>query len=398
MMERGGAVSGPLATQYAGAPAAGEFRVMALDGAAALDPGSWNGLATRGHHLHRWFVAVEAAGSQPRHLAVRDAAGLRAIVPAYLEHGGLHGDLHDRWFGPARRLLAGLGLRLRPSIAVVLPLGAASEPLGDLDALPDAAVDEVFSALEDQARAEGARAVVWPFVSGDQERLLRIGARRGYVRAFAGSTARLDIAWTSFDEYLTSRSRSVRRTLRRELQELRDAGIELRTAHGFQASAAAAESLYRAGFLRRNGSPPALEDGFFSRVAESADDSLWAQTAWQGGALVGVSLNMVAGDRLDGGLAAFAPIAAEAAVYAADLVYEPVRMACERGFRTVELGPTALQAKLLRGAVLVPRFALARGMNRAVHAALATVASAVDAWTLRKEQRSLGPFAPRGGL
>lgn len=398
MMEPGGAVSVPPTTQHAGAPAEGRFRVTPLHGAAAVDPASWNRLATRGHHLHRWFVAVEAAGSQPRHLAVRDATGLRAIVPAYLEHGGLHGDLHDRWFGPARGLLAAVGLRLRPSIAVVLPLGAASQPLGDIDALPDSTVDDIFSALEDQARAEGARAVVWPFVAGDQARLLRIGARRGYVRAFAGSTARLAIAWTSFDEYLTSRSRSVRRTIRRELRELEKAGIELRSAHDFRASAAAAESLYRAGFLRRNGSLPALEEGFFSCVAESADDSLWAQTAWQGDTLVGVSLNMVAGDRLDGGLAAFAPIAAEAAVYAADLVYEPVSMACERRYRTIELGPTALQAKLLRGAVLVPRFALARGINRAVHTALSTVASAVDAWTLRKEQRSLGPFAPRGGL
>lgn len=386
--------SGSTAPGTRGEPATAEqtrgFQVTRLGGAAAVEPHAWNHLARRGHHLHRWFVAVEAGPFQPRHLGVRDSRGLRAIIPAYLERGGLHGDLHDRWFGPARRTLSALGLRLRPSVAAVLPLGTASEPLGDMAALPDEAIHAVFSTLEEQALVDGARAVVWPFVTTDEVGLLRIAEQRGYARVFAGSTARIHVEWRDFDAYVASRSRNVRRTVRHELRRLRKDRIELRTAHDFRRAAPAAESLYRDGFHRRNGYPPSLHDGFFARVAERADESLWAQTAWQGGALVGVSLNMVAGGRVDGGMAGFSPGSAESAVFAADLVYEPVRMACERGFRTIELGPTALHAKRLRGAVLVQRFTLIRGVNRTIHSALLPVAALVDAWTRRKERRSLG--------
>jgi predicted N-acyltransferase len=388
--------SGPVASGRSGAravtgPAPG-FQVTRLGGAATAYAEAWNRLARRGHHLHRWFVAAEAGPFQPRHLEVKDALGLRAIIPAYLERGGLHGDLHDRWLGPARGPLAALGVRLRPSIAAVLPLGTASEPLGDVAALPDETIHAVFNALEEQARVDGARAVVWPFVTADQAALLRVAEQRGYARAFAGSTARIRVEWNGFDEYVASRSRNVRRTIRHELRRLREAGIDLRAGHDFRSAAPAAGSLYRDGFKRRNGYPPSLEVDFFARVAEQADESLWAQTAWQGDALIGASLNMVAGGRVDGGMAGFAPSAVESAVFAADLVYEPVRIACERGYRTIELGPTALQAKLLRGAVLVPRYTIVRGTNRTFHSALLPLAAVVDAWTRRKERRALGRF------
>jgi predicted N-acyltransferase len=369
------------------------FQVTAIGGADAVEPDGWDRLARRGHHLHRWFVAVEAGPFQPRHLGVGGTRGLRAIIPAYLERGALHGDLHDRWFGPARRILWSLGLRLRPSVTAVLPLGTASEPLGDVAALPDETIHAVFGALEEQAHIDGARAVVWPFVTTDEDGILRIAERRGYARVFAGSTARIHVEWSDFEGYVASRSRNVRRTVRHELRQLRAAGIQLRTAHDFRRDARAAESLYRDGFHRRNGYPPNLQEGFFMRVAERADESLWAQTSWQDEVLVGASLNMVAGGRVDGGMAGFSPGPAESAVFAADLVYEPVRMACERGFRTIELGPTALQAKRLRGAALVPRFTLVRGANRTIHSALLPLAALLDAWNRRKEQRALGRFS-----
>jgi predicted N-acyltransferase len=371
--------------------------VSLIGGAAAVEPRAWNRLATRGHHLHRWFMAAEAGAVQPRHLGVGDGRGLRAIVPAYLERGGLHGDLHDRWFGPASKALAALGLRLRPTLAVVLPFGTASEPLGDLAALPDAAIDAVFHALEQQACADGARAVVWPFVAEDQQHVLRIAARRGYARAFAGLTARLEVEWHSFDEYLTSRSRNVRRTIRREIRALSEAGIEMRATHDFRSIAPAIDSLYRDGYQRRNGRLPVLDREFFPRLAELADDSLWVQAAWQGGVLVGASVNMVAGGRVDGGLAAFGPGGAQSALFAADLVYEPLRIAFARDYGALELGPTALQAKTLRGATMKARFALVRGMGRGVRAAVVPLAAATDAWTRHKERKALDSSRTREG-
>ena len=81
---------------------------------------------------------------------------MRAIVPAYLLDGGSALDIHDRWLGPLGPAMAAVGLRLRPTISVGAPCSTTSEPLGDLDGLPESALVEVFAALEDQARHDGA--------------------------------------------------------------------------------------------------------------------------------------------------------------------------------------------------------------------------------------------------
>jgi hypothetical protein len=77
-------------------------------------------------------------------------------------------------------------------------------------------------------------------------------------------------------------------------------------------------------------------------------------------------------------------------VYYRDLIYEPVRIACAQGLAAIDLGPTALVPKVLRGARLYRRVTLVRGMTPGVHRALTALGRAVGAWTARKERRRLG--------
>lgn len=374
--------------------------VRTIGRAAALPGAEWDRLARRGLHGHRFFAVAEELGREPAHVGAFGAEGPRVIVPAYRSGASLYGDLHDRWLGPAAGLARVLGLRLRPTLSVGDPFGTTSDPIGNVDRLTDDALDQLLATLEEEARAGGAKAVVWPVVSRDQPRLLAAAERRGYARLFAGSSARLPVPWSSFDEYLDTRSKSVRRTIRAELKALADGGLRTTIVTDFRAEARLMDGLYRASFLERNGVDPPLGGDFFGRLAEAPAPGTWAHLTWRGDALVGTSLNVAAGGVMDGGLAGFAPGYRPGPVYFNDLVYEPVRVAIRDGVPTIDLGSTALHAKLLRGAVLYPRFTLVRGLGRGMHALLTQLGRLVGARNAQKERRALrvlaGPASRRG--
>ena len=140
------------------------FMVATAGAAAQVSAEEWNALARRGFSLHCWHVAAESCGWRARHIVVREGGAIRAILPAYLLDGGAALDIHDRWLGPLGPAMAAVGLRLRPTISVGAPCSTTSEWLGDLDELPDGVLADVFAALEEQARRDGAVAIVCPFV------------------------------------------------------------------------------------------------------------------------------------------------------------------------------------------------------------------------------------------
>jgi hypothetical protein len=92
---------------------------------------------------------------------------------------------------------------------------------------------------------------------------------------------------------------------------------------------------------------------------------------------------------MEGTLAAFAQGFLAGPVYHNDLVYEPLRVACAEGIGAVDLGPTALYPKVLRGGRLRRRRTLALGISRPVHAALRALGPLVARRTEWKERRSL---------
>ncbi|HEY8259454.1 MAG TPA: GNAT family N-acetyltransferase [Gemmatimonadales bacterium] len=366
---------------------------VAIEGrAASVRPDEWNALARRGFSLHRWHAAAEASGWRARHVVVRERGAIRAIVPAYLLDGGAALDIHDRWLGPLGPAMAAMGLRLRPTISVGAPGSTTSDWLGDLDGLPDVILAQVLAALEDQARLDGARAVVWPFVDQDRTRLREMARQAGYLDVYAGSSARLGIEWPSFDEYVSSRSKSLRRTIRGELRSLADQGIRTAITDDFRVHAGAMASVYRGSNGRHRGRTPAVPDALFEQLARVPTPGLWGQLAFVGDHLVASSVSVVAGGIMEGTLAAFTPEFLGGPVYHNDLVYEPLRLACSHGVGALDLGPTALYPKVLRGARLRRRRTLALGVSGPVHAALRTLGPLVARRTEWKERRALAPL------
>jgi predicted N-acyltransferase len=366
-----------------------------LAGAGALPEAEWNGLARRGFHLQQWFRAAEECGWPARHILVRAGAEARAVIPAYLTSARTPHDLHERWLGPLR-FLERTGLELRPVISVQAPLALTSDALGDLTGLPRPVLVQVFEQLEESAARERAKAVVWPFVDPSDEAVIALARERGYAVLDAGVTARLRIWWDSFDEYVASRSKSVRRTIRADLAALEDAGLESHSTSDFRLHAAAMDTLYRLAYHRRNGQVSRLALGYFERLAAHPSPQVFAMLASRGGRLVGTSLNLAAGSLLDGTFSAFALAEHGGPAYLNDLVYEPVRMACRLGIPALDLGMSALYPKVLRGARLRRRVALVRGTGPVIHGMLAALGAAVARRQAAKERRMLGPlWGPR---
>jgi predicted N-acyltransferase len=361
--------------------------VTVVESAAALPESEWNRLARRGFHLHRWIRIAEACGWVPRHLVVRGRDGEVTVVPAWLARQPALHDLHDRWMGPLRPLER-VGLELRPVLTVQSPFAQTSDLLG---ATPSrAAMAELFDRLEEDAEAEGARAVAWPWVDAGQHELIACARERGYAVLYAGATARLAVRWASFGEYLASRSKSVRRTIRADLAALRDAGLHAVAATDFRAAAPAMEALYRDAYRRRNEREPRIPPGCFERLAEAPTPGLFAQLTWSGERLVGCSVNLAAGGVLEGTFAAFAAGHEGGPAYLNDLVYQPLQYACRERLQAIDLGSSALYPKVLRGARLRRRMVLVRGTGRLMHRVLRRLGRTMARRQEEKERRMLG--------
>ena len=180
---------------------------------------------------------------------------------------------------------------------------------------------------------KAARAVVWPWVDAGAEALIACARERGYAVLYAGATARLPVRWGTFEDYVASRSKAVRRTVRADLSAFRDAGLHAVAAEDFRAAAPAMEALYREAYRRRNERDPRIPAGCFERLAETPTSGLFAQLTWSGERLVGCSINLAAAGVLEGTFAAFAAGHEGGPAYLNDLVYHPLRVAIRERMR-----------------------------------------------------------------
>jgi predicted N-acyltransferase len=373
------------------------YALRMIGGARYIARADWDALARRGYHRHAWFVTAEKCGAEPRHVGVYDGATLVAVIPAYIERETLHGDLHARWYGPARRLASVMGGGLRPSLAIGAPMSTGSDPLGADSVLTEDVVEHALQLLEEEARAEGAKAIVWPFIGEDASAIRAVARRRGYHESFANSEAVLDVAWSSPEEYLASRSKNVRRTLRNELAWVHDQGIRVSWESELRAHADTFDALYRASYVSRNSRVASLAPQFFAELASQQSPGVRVQCAWHGSTLLEMAVALDAGGALDLCLSAQSEETRNGLLYQHCLCYDPVRAAIAGGLTRIHLGPSALYPKVIRGARLRSRFTLVRGMTPAARAALSVLSPVTDVRNRAKQRRLLGKVMSANG-
>jgi hypothetical protein len=82
-------------------------------------------------------------------------------------------------------------------------------------------------------------------------------------------------------------------------------------------------------------------------------------------------------------------------VYVNDAIYQPILATAGSTVTALDLGPAALYAKVVRGAVLRPQLTLALGLTRATGVALRALGRASAARTRAKERRALRGLTDR---
>jgi predicted N-acyltransferase len=349
----------------------------------------WDALAHRGTHRHAWFVAAEACGAEPRHVGVFKGGKLVAVIPAYIERETLHGDLHARWYGPARCIAEALGASLRPSLAIAAPMSTSSDPLGSDEVLTEAVIDQALALLETEARAERAKAIVWPYVDASATAVRETARLRGYRESFATSEAVMDVSWSSPEAYVASRSKNVERTLRNELAWVHDQGIRISWETDLRPHADAIDALYRSSHVARTGRAANLAPNFFSELAKQRSAGVRVQCAWRGQTLLEMAVALDGGDALDLCMSAQSDETSRGLLYQYCLCYDPIRAAIESGLTRINLGSSALYAKLVRGARLNSRMTLARGLTPAARAAVRVLAPLTNARNSARHRRLL---------
>jgi hypothetical protein len=156
--------------------------------------------------------------------------------------------------------------------------------------------------------------------------------------------------------------------------------------------------LYRAASGRHRGRAAAVPASLFAHLAREPERGLWAQLTFHDRRLVGSSISVAAGGVMDGTFASFATGFLAGPVYHNDLVYEPMRVACDEGMNVLDLGPTALYPKVLRGARLRRRRTLVRATSLPVQGALLALGPLVARRTESKERRMLEALGTLGEL
>jgi hypothetical protein len=83
-------------------------------------------------------------------------------------------------------------------------------------------------------------------------------------------------------------------------------------------------------------------------------------------------------------------------VFYNDLCYEPIRTAIREDISSIDMGPTALYPKVLRGAVLQRKMILIRGTTPRRHRVLSLLGQLIARRTQQKERKALGSlWGPR---
>jgi predicted N-acyltransferase len=371
-------------------PSRTAYAVRLLNGAKSVPREEWDTLARRGYHRHAWFVTAESCGAESRHVGIYDGDALVAIVPAYIEREALHGDLHERWYGAAHRIARMLGGGLRPVLSIGAPMSSCSDPLGDDALLTEDVVDDVMQLLEEEARTERVKAIVWPFVSESATSIRGAAAVRGYRESFAHSEAVLDVEWRSPEEYVTSRAKNVQLALRNELAWVHDQGIRVSWESDVRPHVNVFDALYRSSYLSQTTREADLPVLFLRKLAAHHLPGVRVQSAWRGEKLLAMTIALDGGGEMDLCLSAQADEARKGLLYQHCLVYDPVREAIAGGVTRIHLGPDALDAKLFRGARLESRYTLVRGCTAAARATLSVLAPMAHARNRSKQRRLLG--------
>ncbi|MFF0146634.1 peptidoglycan biosynthesis/recognition protein [Amycolatopsis sulphurea] len=167
--------------------------------------------------------------------------------------------------------------------------------------------------------------------------------------------------WSSFDDYVASLKRSRRNKVRRELRECRENGIRISVHSGTKAlgeDTARLQVALREKYAVGGSVESVLAD--YENLRATVEDRLLVFRAERDGRLLGMSIALLDGDRLHLRLVGFDYSQELDFLYFTVLFYAPIEWGSRNGMTSYAFGTSSYPAKLARGCLPAPLYAVVR--------------------------------------
>ncbi|MHB8346781.1 MAG: GNAT family N-acetyltransferase [Acidiferrobacterales bacterium] len=249
--------------------------------------------------LERSGCASGATGWSARHLLLHAADGrLIAAVPLYLKNHSFGEFVFDwAWADAYRRA----GLRYYPKLVAAVPFTPVTGPRLLVAPGEDSVANRrtLTDAARDLADDLGASSLHWLFTTADDTVALEA---QGMMRRTGYQFHWHNRGYSDFEDFLAGFSSQKRKKIRRERQQLREAGIETVLLSGHDLGPAHWDQFYEfhLATLRKHGAAPFLTPEFFRILGETMHEHLVMVIARRGRDDVAAALNFRGADALYG--------------------------------------------------------------------------------------------------
>ncbi len=247
----------------------------------AIGRDAWNALSGTANPFLRYeFLAAlennqcvgEGQGWLPRHLAAYESGRLVGAAPLYLKDNSYGEFVFDwSWADAYQRA----GLPYYPKSVVTVPYTPATGPriLTAADTDRDRVAEALIQLAQDWSASENLSSLHWLFTGADDTRRLE---NQGLLLRLGCQFHWRNQGYRDFNDYLDGFNSRKRKKVRRERRYVQQAGIEIRTVHGQEATAADIETMhafYHSTFDRKWGHAT-LNLEFFHDIAASMGEQL----------------------------------------------------------------------------------------------------------------------------
>lgn len=301
-----------------------------------LPDDAWTALAGSPYLAPAWFRACERTWSDLRfrYVAAFHDGRLAAVLPLH-NRAGRHGMHPIRIYDPRLSRWARLFLR---SASTGSPLSLFSRVAGDAAHTP-----ALLAAAGEAARDMRCDALVAPFLEQPH-------APAGFQVRATQPEFRLTLPGATFDAYLASFDSRRRWKIKKDLRAVAHLQFEVRPLAGFEHEAARLHGLNRARYRMQD----AAESRFYPALAAELGEAAQIVLAREHGRIIGMTVLVVWRDTVS---VLHTGSEQRDLTYFSLCFYEPIRFACARGLRHLDLRRTGGRAKTLRGAAPIPGWA-----------------------------------------
>ena len=326
------------------------FTVSVADSIASIPAVDWDRCAGAGNPFvsHAFLTALEASGSAtpetgwtPLHLVARDAGGaIAGVMPAYGKSHSYGEYVFDHSWADA---FSRAGGDYYPKLQIAVPFTPATGPrLLLADRTAAAPLLAGARSLVERAGLSSAHAT---FIAPEQVPLFKAD---DWLIRHDQQFHWVNRGYGSFDDFLATLASRKRKAIRRERQQARESGLDIRALTGTALDEShwnALWAFYQDTGARKWGRPYLTREAF-SRIGAAMADRVLLVLAYRGDRPVAGAFNMIGADTLYGrywGCTEHHPMLHFELCY-----YQAIDFAIARGLATVEAGAQG-EHKLARG-------------------------------------------------